>query len=189
MSKVRDLLDRLTRVLENRSGYASARELEEACAVILTRSEHSPTTPCQQKYISCFQMVDLLLLSGALWKAMEVTGFRLEVICNKPRVDETEPAAKTEVFPAKRLIVVHIRLPGADERAPKKARHVGGVVCQRFEVCVARLLLHEFVHVVELFIRLQLGTFTGFSLQDSHNVVFQKWLLVLFSQRSDANAL
>jgi hypothetical protein len=176
MNTVLDLFAELRYVLENRKQRPSTFQIRQACVPLVRLKE----------YDNVLKRLDSIMFRGKLWEALNWTGYRVEIRTGK-RKNVYTAAASTTYFEKTHTFTITLRLPGNNETKPKTS-HVGGKVCKA-DSCVVELLIHEFVHVLELFLRKELCYFAGFSKEDKNNILFTQWLRILFDHHHDRNVI
>ena len=173
------LFDRLVELLRHRSRFTKTTVLERETVKML-----GGTNGCSRTYAAVLGMFDDHLLDGELFRTMRNGGYTLSIECHTSRRRRSDPTATTTMHG--RHVTVHIRRPRGE---PPRRPHVGGLVCPDRQTCLARLLQHEFVHVVEMVIRHRLDFKDGFDTSDRRNVVFLRWLRTIFGHTTDANVV
>jgi len=66
---------------------------------------------------------------------------------------------------------------------------VGARVCRSVDACNVILLQHEFVHMVEFYMRYITGVMDGYSPDDNKNIIFRTWLVLLVGHNDVENSL
>ena len=174
--------ERFEDVVENRSNYLSAREILQINKKIFQDSSN-----CNDCYLNVFRVFDEALFDGMLLKCLKKYNFDLIFKCGKIRRDIFAITGQTTL--KNRMFKVQINLPGRSEIKPAK-KHVGFKVCKLFDnSCTIYLLEHEFVHILEIFLRCVLHVDAGFSENDKENNMFRVLLNILFDHGTDTNVL
>jgi hypothetical protein len=175
-------VDRLKNVVEKRSRYPNTKKLLEINQKIFQNISN-----CHLNYLKVFQVFDKAFFDGMFFKCLKEYNFELYFCCNAKRKNIFASTGKTTLN--NNIFTVHIELPGTHEKK-RIRRHVGFKSCKMFDdSCTIYLLEHEFVHVVELFLRRILNVNDGFSVNDTENNMFLVLVKILFQHDTDKNVL
>ncbi len=130
--------------------------------------------------LTYLHQVDRLILGGSFFAALAARDIPVSVERQKP--NKSTPGA-TRLRNGK--FTIHIRTK-AGSRVHNQAE-VGNRRCYTREGCDTALILHEFVHMLEFYLRAVTGCMTGYSEIDQDNVLFRKWLWLLIGQEDVYN--
>lgn len=174
----KSLFATLKSVLRYRCTRPTAKELIKGANKIL--SSHGSN--CRRKYEKTLRFYDDCLFQGELFKSMQFYNFNLVVRCCSEYKNLDHVYTTLDHF--NRTFYLTLSLPNSVRRT---RAHVGGIPCRFMEDCTAQLLAHEFVHILELFLR-SISKFShDFSSTDKNNVLFMRWLKILFGHHTDAH--
>ena len=123
------------------------------------RQKKQITLPPQKKNIiqyakACIQTFDRQLLDGDLQRFMRSKGMTL-VYEIQEHHEDSSITATTRFFPRKRLVQMTVSPLVITTHASRSV--VGGKTCSSFHGCVGELMAHEFVHLLLLMVRIELG--------------------------------
>jgi hypothetical protein len=168
------LFQELEYVLTNRQTKPSVFQIFKACFAFASK----------HRYVEIFRCLDRLLLGGKLLQTLAASSYKIYFV-SLTRKDKYEDSASTQYN--HKTFIITLRLPDVNEMISMGA-NVGGVICTR-ETCLIALIAHEFVHVLEIVLRLELKVFSGFTTVDRKNIIFTEWLKILFAQQHDRNII
>jgi hypothetical protein len=177
---IKKLFKRLENVLDKRKEFSSANKIFQQAQQIYDDGN------CTVEYLDVFKVFDDLLFDGNLLKCLKEFNFSLQFFCGT-RKNKFSNTAQTSL--QNNIFLIEINLPQKSETSTRKM-HVGKKECAVHDhSCTTHLLAHEFIHVLEIFIRKVTGVNDGFFTNDNKNSVFFVWLHKIFEHFSDKNVL